>query len=168
MSVFVNLAKQLLPVAMRAAARVNGLIEAMLKPLEHGNAKIEAFVADKRYRLRHSGQVYSLENVLNDWFEIAHDDADRIYITDGDDLTDNLLPYDNTGLLMNYSLNIPYDRHVLPQLSLKHGYTNEADFIVHVPAGSGVEETDGNAATITTLVDEYRIAGKRFKVVWDE
>ena len=154
-----NIALQVLPAMLRNAPRLCALLKALCEPLRYIDTQLADYFNERRYRLCHTGQVFSIENVLNDMFDSGER---RIYLTDGDNLTDNLMPYDTQGFLANYSLNIPYDGDVQPQLSLKHTYTNECDFIVHVP-----EELEDSEEAMKAVIDEYRIAGKRYKIVFE-
>lgn len=102
------------------------------------------------YKLAHNGQVYSMENVLNDRFD---NDLRRIYITDG--FTKDRLyiytPAENKPLFLKKVFIYNSDDYA----------DTGADFIVWIPSEI---KTNQNLIEIKALVDYYKLASKRYRI----
>jgi hypothetical protein len=108
------------------------------------------FRTQKLYELSHNGQVFSMENVLNDRFDTMER---RIYITDG--LTkDRMYAYTRDE-------NKPL---FLPKFVYTRGdYADSGvDFIVWVPNAIGI--TLEEMYELRAKVTKYKIDPKRYKV----
>lgn len=118
---------------------------------------------DKEYRLSHSGQVYALTQVVCDFCR-----NNGCYITDGSYIDEVLLPYDGSGELVHYQIYLPYDAELTPQLILPYtgyGQMYQTDFIIHLPTELAGGRID--IAALRRLVDEYKLAGKFYDIVYD-
>ncbi|MBC7399856.1 MAG: hypothetical protein H7289_07900 [Mucilaginibacter sp.] len=101
------------------------------------------------YKLSHNGQVFSLENALNDRFDNV---LRRIYISDG-------FTKDRIYIFTPEELKPKF----LGTLSIfnKDDYADTGvDFIVWIPAGI----TGQGLIEIKALIDFYKIAAKRFRI----
>ena len=121
----------LLPHALRKP-RVMSLVRVLLAPVAQLHASFLRFKTTKDYRLEHSGQVFSLEQVVCDFCNNS-----GCYITDGEIDTEVLIPFDATADMANYQRFLPYDSTPEPQLLIRYegrGFDTYADFIVHLPS----------------------------------
>lgn len=142
--------------------KLTSLLHIMLSPLESIYVMFLKFSEAKQYRLQHSGQVFSLQNIIRE-----HCNNKDCYISDGEYQEETMVPYDGDGALVNYQIGIPYDVLVKPQAHvLYQGFSQmmQNDFIVHLPAElyGRIEERE-----LRTLIDEYKVAGKLYSIVYD-
>lgn len=152
----------LLPHALRKTDLVL-TVNALLVPVTELHMNFSLFRQKKEYRLQHSGQVFSLEQVICDFTGNG-----GCYITDGELDSELLVPYDGNSSLANYQIAMPHDGSVTPQLSIKYeglGFSSYADFIIHLPMElyGTVDE-----AALCATVDEYKLAGKFYRIVYDD
>lgn len=152
----------LLPTSLRRP-RLIGLMRRLLVPVSFMHAAFMSYKEKKEYRLSHTGQVFSLTQVVCDFC-----DNSGCYITDGSYIDEVMLPYSGEGELINHQVGLPYDSSVTPALMVPwegFGHTGQADFIVHLPA----ELAGGriNLAALRQLIDEYKLAGKFYNIVFD-
>lgn len=142
--------------------RIKHLLTVLLRPLEYLHRLFIQFKDKIQNHWKYSGQVFSLQKAI-----IEYCDNDRCYITDGEYIEETFVPYDGIGNLSSYQLDVPYNDEA--------GYTNkylhtgtsqiiQNDFIVHLPS-----EMYGNIdeSELRTLIDEYKIAGKKYSIVYD-
>ncbi len=151
----------LLPHALRKP-RVMSLVRVLLAPVAQLHASFLRFKTMKDYRLAHSGQVFSLEQVVCDFCNNS-----GCYITDGEIDTEVLIPFDATVDMANYQRFLPYDSTSEPQLLIRYegrGFDTYADFIVHLPSAlhGQIDEP-----ALCTLIDSYKVAGKFYRIVYD-
>ena len=152
----------LLPISLRKPNLVC-LLRRLLVPVSHVHSEFLSFKEKKEYRLSHSGQVFSLTQVICDFL-----DNSGCYITDGSYIDEVMIPYDGTGELINYQVFITYDSEVTPYLMIPYagfGQILQADFIVHLPAELAGENM--KVAALRQLIDEYKLAGKFYDIVFD-
>lgn len=152
----------LLPLTLRKPLLVR-LMKCLLMPVAFVHAAFLSYKEKKEYRLSHNGQVFSLTQVVCDFC-----DNSGCYITDGSYIDEVMLPYDGEGELINHQVGLPYDSSVTPALMVPwegFGQTGQADFIVHLPAELAGGRID--LAALGQIVDEYKLAGKFYTVVFD-
>lgn len=138
----------------------------LTKPVETNYAVFTAYRLSTLYKLNHDGQVYSLENVLNDAFDNI---ARTIYITDGawDDaialyLVAEVKPF-WLATVAEGAFTTPYVAPAVLYTSAEV-YSTGPDFIVHVP--TAVTTAPGyDVARLKGLVDYYKLCGKSYVVV---
>ena len=152
----------LLPTSLRKP-RLTGLMRCLLSPVSFMHAAFTAYKEKKEYRLSHNGQVFSLAQVVCDFC-----DNSGCRITDGSYIDEVMLPYSGEGELINHQVGLPHDSTVTPVLMVPwqgFGQTGQADFIVHLPAELAGGRVD--LAALRQLIDEYKIAGKFYTIVFD-
>lgn len=158
---FDTLAKTLLPFALRRSRIVN-LLHCIHAPLRTMYADFTRFRTEKEYRLAHSGQVCSLEKVLNDSSPVS-----GIYITDGVYTEDVLLPADGSSEYANYQVYFPADANDTEQVYIGTGGTffdGSADFIIHFPVALQSSNYTDAMNKLIALADMYKLAGKRYEI----
>jgi len=151
----------LVPTAMRKP-NLLGLMGCMLAPVAYIHALFTAYRQRKEYRLAHTGQVYSLSQVVRDFC-----DDDGCHITDGTYIEEVPVPYDAEGELANYQVWVPCDGGVSPAVTVPSaglGAVAQDDFIVHLTSGLYGEVDEDS---LRAVIDEYRPAGKFYGIVYD-
>lgn len=140
---------QLLPSFLRNAFTVAWL-QSLIYPVKELYEQLKEYRAAKIYELNHNGQVFSMQNVLNDRFDNVER---RIYITDG--FTKERI------YLFKRVENKPM---FLPKFLYNRGdYVDTGvDFIVWVP--NAVVITMEEMYELRAKVDQYRSNPKRYKV----
>lgn len=107
--------------------------------------------SENLYKIDHNGQVYSLQNVLNDRFDNAER---RIYIGDG-------LTKDRTYLYTRLEDKPEYLGAIY--LHNRADYTDTGvDFIVWVPLAVPIIAED--RIEMKALLNFYKLAGKRYQI----
>jgi len=151
----------LVPTAMRKP-NLLGFMGCVLAPVAYVHALFTAYRQGKEYRLAHTGQVYSLSQVVRDFC-----DDDGCHITDGTYIEEVPVPYDAEGELANYQVWVPCDGGVPPAVivpSVGLGAVAQDDFIVHL-----TQELYGEVDedSLRAVIDEYKLAGKFYGIVYD-
>lgn len=151
----------LVPTPVRGDGMVR-LMMRLLSPVAHVHSLFTVFREKKEYRLSHTGQVFSLEQVIRDFCA-----NDGCYITDGSYIDEVMVPYDGGGELANFQVWIPADASVTPAVTVPHtgmSQTEQDDFIVHLP-----QELHGRVDedSLRAVIDGYRLAGKTYGIVYD-
>ncbi|MDP1812327.1 MAG: hypothetical protein Q8K66_13075 [Sediminibacterium sp.] len=146
---FNKLQNQLLPSFLRTPVTV-GWLQSLIYPVKNIYDQFIAYRLDKLYELEHNGQVFSLENVLNDRFDSV---ARRIYLTDG--LTKNRI------YIYTRNENKPF---FLPKFIFNRGdYTDTGvDFIVWIPNAIVISLEE--MYELRAKVNKYKTDPKRYKV----
>lgn len=131
--------------------RLTGLLQSIIFPVKQLFEIFKKFREAKIYELTHSGQIFSLENVLNDRF----DQIDRrIYITDG-------LTKDRTYIYTRDENKAVYLGNLF--LYNRGDYADTGvDFIVWVPNAIVISLEE--MYELRASVNKYKIDPKRFKV----
>ena len=151
----------LIPVVMRGDGMLR-LMRCILSPLKALYLEYTAYREDMTYRLDHTGQVSSLEEVIR-----SYCDDERCYITDGEYVNDVMVPYDESEELIHYQVGLPYDEDVTPSLAIPYkglGQMTQNDFVVHLPRHA---EDSVNTDELKSLIDTYRMAGKSYTINFD-
>ena len=152
----------LLPVSLRKANNVS-LASCLLNPVSYLHMMFTLYREKKEYRLAHNGQVFSLTKVICDYCG-----NDGCYITDGTYIEEVFLPTNAEGELIHHQVSFPTDGSVSPQVWVPSGgmsQIQQADFIVHLPSSlfGNIDE-----AGLRSLIDEYKLAGKQYTIVYDD
>jgi hypothetical protein len=140
---------QLIPSFLRKP-RMVGWLQSLIYPVKELFEIFIAYRTEKLYELSHNGQVFSMENVLNDRFD---NDERRIYISDG--LTKDRL----------YAYTRDEDKALfLPKYLYTRGdYADSGvDFIVWVPNEIVISLEE--MYELRAKVNKYKIYPKRYKV----
>lgn len=140
---------QLLPMLLRKPVMV-AYMQVLIIPVVKLYNTFTEYREQTLYELAHNGQVYSMENVLNDRFDMV---TRRIYITDGFAVErfyiytrDEAKPQELPQYLYN-----PAD------------YADTGvDFIVWVP--KAVVVSDDEMVEMNALIKFYKLASKRYKI----
>lgn len=127
-------------------------VETLVYPLHKLYVRLLSKRSTYDYKLRHTSQVFSIENVLNDRYD---KDLRRIYIEDGDRIQKVFL---NT-------------RATKPPLWLGRVYlrsrdsTNGVDFVVRVPSGHSIFTNASRMQTFIQTVNNYKLVARKFKIM---
>jgi hypothetical protein len=152
----------MLPSFLRKSRQVAWL-KALLKPIDTLNADLVQFAADTRYALNFTGQVISLERLLNDQFDTT---LRRIYIGDGNDTEVSIA---RTG-----SSNPPSPEQIAYRTGAS-AYTGE-NFFVFSTSQTGSNQLYNftinipsalvyDTGKLNALMGKYKRAGKKYKIV---
>lgn len=146
---FNKLILQLLPLMFRRPVWY-AWMRSLVCPVKEKYTEFIAFRNDKLYQLQHNGQVFSMENVLNDRFDNGQR---RIYITDG-------LTKDRVYLYTRDENKAAF----LPKfIHNRADYADSGvDFIVWVP--NAIVVTTEEMYEMRAKIDLYRADSKRYKV----
>ena len=152
----------MVPFALRKV-RLLSLLQVLVYPISAIHRSFLNFCKEKNKRLNYTGQVFSLAKAVNEYCE-----NEKCFITDGEYLEETMLPYDGAGELANHQVHIPFNNRTEPQVYvLYEGFSHVAqnDFIVHLPA-----ELNGkiDESGLRTIIDEYKIAGKMYNIVYNQ
>ncbi len=139
-------------------------IYSLLKPLEEFSLVFKVFREKAIYRVTHNGQVYSLENVLNDSFDL---ELRRIYIADSPDFDASYVyPEDDDKPVI---INSEASDEILYIYSEAVIRAAEYDFVIHVPIDlkpASASDENNLIIQISGLVDTYKLASKRYEIQW--
>lgn len=186
-----HLADQLTPTALRNSVW-RALIQAILAPVTTLCADYRTFRAAKRKRLKHNGQVRLLERICNDLMVGSYNmNAPLIYLDEPEPVNEFLISPNGQWELQN---SIHYDQNgkdewdernsdpleASERYSILHdrsGHVAGLGFIVHVSATLSPDApsttpksryyTRGGEITLRSIVDTYKLAGKRYTIVRD-
>jgi hypothetical protein len=149
----------MLPSFLRKTKQISWL-KALLAPMDRLNSELVTFATDTRYALNFTGQVISLERLLNDTFDNS---LRRIYISDGN--------RQEKFVALTGSNNPPTPEQVIFR-SEASSFTGENfavysqsdsnqvyDFQVNVPTGLSY-----NAGQLNALMNKYKKAGKKYNI----
>lgn len=148
----------LLPIRLRQTIMLQWLL-ALIEPINQLHTLFLRYRDDTNYKLDHTAQVFSIEDVLNDAFDVQQR---RIYIDDGV-YTFPVWFYDRSDdkpvLFNNRADDMPvrfYDRKDLGKL--------DVDFTVVLPTGLNV--SDAAMIRLKALIDFYRLPDKTYTVTY--
>lgn len=191
---FLHLADQLTPMALRKP-RWQALMQALMQPFATLGQDYYSFVALMRQRMTFNGQVRLLEHICNLLMISGYNMADPlIRIGEPQPVPEFLIAPDGTWIdpLQN---SIHYDQDGkdawdanpsaddLPeQYSILHDRSSHAEglgFEVHITWPLNPDHPDpawqnltfharGGETALRRIVDTYKLAGKRYTVIWDE
>lgn len=191
---FDYLADQLTPMALRRP-RWQALMQALMQPFASLGTDHYRFVAAMRQRMTYNGQVRLLEHIANLLMVGGYDMNDPlIRIGEPQPVPEFLIAPDGTWIqpLQNrihydqdgkdiWDLN-PFTDDFPEQYSILHDRSSHAEglgFEVHItwplnPAHpdpvwqNTVFHAGGGETALRRVVDTYKLAGKRYTVIWDE
>ena len=143
-----KLAEELLPGFLRLPV-MKALVKSLLTPVRSIYLKWRIYREEHIYKLQHTGQVYSLEQALNDRFDRLHR---RIFIANGNRY-ERLYLYTRAEQMPVYLGRL--------YLNLRSDYADTGvDFIVKVPP----HLMRGENYDIKAVVDLYKEGVKRYKI----
>lgn len=163
---FWNLILFLVPPFLRKPILIDWL-NVLIQPLTQTNFSFKTFRRESIYKVTHNGTVVMLQKVLNDAFDPS---ARRIRIVDSI-IFDPLYIYPESDLKPVYveaeddfaisDLYVYADKEIAEE--------NEVDFIIQMPRALRPitdEETDILEIQISSLTNYYKLASKRYKILW--
>ena len=153
-----NIVNWLLPTFLRKPKMIAWL-KSLLFPLNEKHQEFLSYVDDKRYELDFTGQVISLERLLNDKYDnvdrrifISQEKADEVFFFDDDDLN----PANEIFLFDDNNVNVGSENAFF-FFSDSSGLLT--DFIVNIPNTVVFSESE-----LRVLVNKYKLAGKNFSI----
>lgn len=151
----------LVPISLRKT-NLMCLLRCLLNPVSYLHMEFTIFREKKEYRLSHTGQVYSLTQVVCDYCG-----DDRCTITDGTYIEEVFVPSNAQGELINFQVSFPSDNAVEQQVwvpSEGMSHVQQADFKVCLPQSlyGAVDELG-----LRAIIDEYKLAGKQYVIVYE-
>lgn len=186
-----HLADQLTPTALRKSVW-RALMQAILAPVTKLCADYRTFRAAKRLRLKHNGQVRLLERICNYLMVGSYNmNAPLIYLDEPDPVNEFLISPDGQWELQS---SIHYDQNGKDEWDERNSNPLEAPerysilhdsschvvglgFIVHISTTLGPDAPStvpknlyylrGGEITLRSIVDTYKLAGKRYTIVRD-
>jgi len=151
---FEKLVIHFLPVGLRKSKMIAWL-RSLVKPVSNIHRQFVNYRRDAIYKIEHTPQVYSMENVLNDAFDVQ---LRRIRIGDGA-YRDGVYfynPNENKPVLFyNPEENSPVHFYDGAQL-----FSLDTDFVVSVP----FELSDAQEIRMRSLIDFYRLPDKTYNI----
>lgn len=127
-------------------------LEALFVPLENLHSEFLDFVEAKRYEMDFTGQVISIERLLNNEFDNG---LRRIYISDGNRAEVFLFKGDKP--LGEEAFFFKGTEGIGEKFVFKGVSNLLYDFVVNVPASLAYDSVKMN-----TLINKYRQAGKKY------
>ena len=139
-------------------SKLETLLGILLRPLEYLHSLFSIFKDNTIKRLEYSGQIFSLQKAIRNF--CRHNGC---MIVDGEYFKDFFVSYDSNGRLANYQVDVPYDGIDEHQVKVRYSQSLEYDFIVRIPYQlEGIIDEVG----LRTLIDSYKIAGKKYEIVY--
>ena len=151
---FNRLVIHLLPLKERKPIYIAWL-RSLVKPIALLHQQFVNYRRDALYKIEHTPQVFSLEEILNDSFDVQ---LRRIYISDG--------AYRDGVYFYNPDENKPIPFYNPEENAPVHFYDGaelfslDVDFVVIVP----FELTDSQEIRMSSLIDFYRLPDKTYKI----
>lgn len=144
----------LLPLRLRTGT-VYGLIKSMVAGVVNAYNALINYNADVKYKLAHTSQVWSIEAVLNDRFDLVQR---RIKLVDagGFDVTCLFPDGDIRPVILNSDSSAPFMIHQDSSY-----FASSYDFIVVLPYAF----PEADIYELRALVNYYKLAGKRFDIL---
>lgn len=143
-----------LPIKLRQG-RMIAWLQCLIKPVVNLHTQFINYRRDALYKIEHTPQVFHLENVLNDAFDIQ---LRRIYISDG--------AYRDGVYFYNPEEQKPvpfYDPEENAPVHFYDGaelFSLDTDFVVVVP----FELREAQEIRLRSLIDFYRLPDKTYKI----
>ncbi|MDD4141599.1 MAG: hypothetical protein PHR20_02235 [Bacteroidales bacterium] len=159
------------------------LLACVLAPLSRLYAEFGTYRTHKLYRIAHNGQVVLLEKAINEYYFAIYDMEDpTIYIEDPTTISEVLIPYD--GEISEFQTLITYDgNNLLASIVTLLTYSSEDTsinlFEVHLPVDFGPDNNAtlsapailynnaGGLPSLISLLETYKLAGKRYNIIYD-
>ncbi len=146
----------LLPTVLRQPKMI-GWLSVLLSPADTKHSEFVSFVADKRYQLDFTGQVISLERLLNDAFDNT---LRRIYIGDGN--RQEVFIFNGEGtFVQNNETYFFKDATTETEAFVFNGENNTLlyDFVVNLPATLLYD-----TSKLNSMIKRYKLAGKKYSI----
>ncbi len=144
----------LIPLVLRKQQTISWLL-ALITPYKELNTWFKIYRNNSSYKILHTPQVYSMENVLNDAFDT---DLRRIYIVDG--LYKSAVyfyePNENKPI---HFFEIEPAVYFYEPGELEH---LDVDFVVVLPLGMNL--TNAEMIRLKALIDFYRLPDKTYTI----
>lgn len=150
---YTRLVDWLVPSILRRNVQLS-LAYAFINPVRKLYVDFTKYKTDSEYRLHHNSQVCYLEKVLNDRFD---PDAKQITIVDGWRFNQLYIYKETEGSHKAVNLGTKYIR------SSGDFADSGVDFIVKLPSGMTLKESE--QYEMKTLLNAYKLAGKRYKII---
>lgn len=144
----------LIPLIERKKQTVSWLF-ALITPYKELNTWFKIFRRDSLYKINHTPQIYSMENVLNDSFDA---DLRRIYITDGL-YKSAVYFYEPEETNPVHFFEIDPSVYFYEPGELEH---LDVDFVVVLPLGMNL--TNAETLRLKSLIDYYRLPDKTYTI----
>lgn len=151
---YTRLNRLLLPTFLRKEILII-ILNSMIGGIRSIYSRFLFFRDDNLYRLSITPQVFSLEKLLNDRFDV---DKRRIYITDGEFYKSKYLytkPEKQPLFIRTKAENKPLFINTEAETGSKG-----VDFIVHVPSGLIYDE-----AVFKGLLEAYKLVSKTYEII---
>jgi hypothetical protein len=147
---YYRLARLLTPTFLRGGL-ISAFLNAFMSPLRQLSAVFGNFRVETDYRLGHNSQICHLRKVLNDMFD---PESRRITIT-------GMQRPERTYLYLTTDLKPHYLGRLLIETPGESADTG-IDFAVNL---NGVVLKEGEAAMMRSLINYYKLASKRYKII---
>jgi hypothetical protein len=147
----------LLPTFLRQPNQI-GWLSALLSPVDTKHSAFVSFVADKRYQLDFTGQVISLERLLNDAFDAT---LRRIYIGEGN--RQEVFIFNGDGIFVENNETYFFQGPTIEtEVFVFNGENNTLlyDFTVNLPTALVYD-----ASLLSSLIKRYKLAGKKYVIL---
>lgn len=154
---YARLIKILMPPVKRLLTWLSDYLNAMLSVWSKVNTDFTDQIDKHNYTLRFTGQVVSIEHLLNDLFDNT---LRRIYIEDGERFSLNYV-FLNTEQRERFFYLYQKSESIPPTgyFRLKSEHSGSSDFVVFIPSAI-LSSVDNDI--IKSYIDIYRQAGKRY------
>lgn len=151
----------LVPMSLRQPNIIRFVL-CLLAPVTYMHFLFTRYMQKKQYRLQHNGQVFSLTKIICDYCG-----SDGCYITDGTYIEEVFLPTNAEGELVHHQISFPTDgsgstQVLVPSEGLSQA--QQSDFTVHLP---NLLYGNINEDALRALIDEYKLAGKQYVIIYD-
>jgi len=141
-----------------------GFVFSLIKPLEDFSIVFRRFREESIYRVTHNGQVYSLENVLNDEYD---PEERRIFIEDSFSIEGTyVFPEEDERPVIINSETSDEILYIYSEESIR---ASAFDFVVNIPSDlRPTNEVNERNFLIQAsgLIDIYKLASKRYEIIW--
>lgn len=156
---FAKLINNLLPHFLRGA-KMKAWLESLLKPVVDLYDSLLAYRDEKLYEAQITGQVDSLEKMLNDAFPAGDSGARPIYITDIDDYTEDILifntaEYESETWLYNTA-------EAETETLIYNGTEGQSsfDFLVYIDVALPYD-----LDLMISLINKYKLSGTTYQII---
>jgi len=151
---FEKLVIHFLPVGLRKSKMIAWL-RSLVKPVLNIHRQFVNYRRDAIYKIEHTPQVYSMENVLNDAFDVQ---LRRIRIGDGA-YRDGVYFYDPDEKKPVYFYD-PEENKPVYFFNDSELFSLDTDFVVSVP----FELNEAQEIRMRSLIDFYRLPDKTYNI----
>lgn len=146
-----------LPVLLRKLGTVNWLL-ALIQPFKDLHKQFMVYRYSALYKIQHTPQVYSMENVFNDAFDAA---LKRIFIRDGVYISPVYFYEPAEVKPVHFFEDIPGVNFFEPEELLN----SEVDFEVVLPIDINLSESE--LTLLNSLIIFYKLPDKTYKISYE-